>query len=185
MSQPIVNNLHGKVLAKKNLAPDIYELKVRTDFFDFVPGQFLEFVGSDWKRAYSIASSKAESGSGSEVNLTFVIDVSPMGPGSKFVESLKQGDLLTMEGPYGNFVVPDEMRKDEAKKLIFVATGAGIAPFRSIIPDLLDSGSPAHIALIFGARSKEISFYFDFFEDLSKENKNFEFIGALSWGRGG
>ncbi len=168
-----------EITSKKQLTEKLYELNMRLlepDSITFKAGQCVGFhVGeNEKKRLYSIASVPANS-----KELSFVIDVSHMGPGSRFVVGLKEGDRMTFEGPYGAFTV-----NDDTQDLLFIATGAGIAPFKSIILDLIEKNYPKEITLLFGVRSEEDRSYFEFFEELSHQHENFIFIPTLSQPKG-
>lgn len=169
----------AEVISKKKLAEDIYELDVRLldgASMEFKAGQCVGFhLGHNEadpkdKRLYSIASLPVNG-----KDLSFCVDVSPMGGGSKFVLGLKPKDTMLLEGPYGGFTV-----SGEPQNLLFISTGVGVAPFRSIVPDLLQSGYPKDVTLLFGVRSEKNKFYFDFFEELSNNYENFFFFPALS-----
>jgi NAD(P)H-flavin reductase len=163
----------AEVLDKKKLTEKITELNLKLiepASIQFKAGQFVQFLIDSQKRSYSIISVPKQND-----GISFCVDISPMGVGSNFVENLKKGDELLLEGPLGVFVV-----KPADKDLLFVATGAGIAPFKSMILNLLDSGFDKNVVLLFGLRAEPDIFYFDFFERLSQKHKNFNFIATLS-----
>ncbi len=164
-----------EVISKKQLTSKLYELNIRLiepKTISFKAGQCVGFhVGeNEKKRLYSIASAPNQN-----TELSFVIDVSHMGPGSRFVLALSPGDQMTIEGPYGAFTV-----NDDTQDILLISTGAGVAPFKSIILDLIEKSYPREIILLFGVRSEEDKSYFDFFEELSHQNENFIFIPTLS-----
>src|SRR5579864_6946732 len=169
-------NFKAEVLGKKQLTNNILELDlklVEPDKIDFKAGQFVQLmVGPKDKREYSIITAPVMNG-----GISFVVNTSPMGPGSKYILALKAGDEVMLDGPYGIFVVrPQDADRDQ----LFVATGSGIAPFKSIISDLFGAGFAKKITLLFGVRTEADAFYFDFFEQLAKRRSNFEFIPCLS-----
>ncbi len=100
----------------------------------------------------------------------------PPGVMSSYLFSLKPGDKVTISGPYGEFFV-----KETEAEMIYVGGGAGMAPLRSHIFDLLKSGSSKRkISYWYGARSFREVFYEDEFLELQKQNPNFSFHLALS-----
>ena len=167
-----------EVTSKKQLTNKLYELNIRLidpATISFKAGQCVGFhteltKNPKMKRLYSIASLPEHGG-----ELSFVIDVSPGGIGSQFVLNLKPGDKFTMEGPYGGFTVNDNL-----SDILMIATGAGIAPFKAMILDLLHKDYPKEITLLFGVRSEQDKVYFDLFEQLSHEHPQFIFIPTLS-----
>jgi len=104
---------------------------------DFLPGQFVSFSdlvgGKEITRAYSIASAPSE-GNGFELCLNRVDD----GAFSPHLFDLGPGDSVEMQTPLGLFVL-----RQPPKDTVMVATGTGIAPFRSMLRANLREGSPA------------------------------------------
>ena len=131
-------------------------------------------------RAYSMANHPAEAG---RILLNIRIALPPPGrpdipPGvmSSWLFSLKAGDKVSVMGPYGNFVAQDSERE-----ALFIGGGAGMAPLRAQIFDLLESrDSKRKISFWYGARSKRELFYADDFERLAKDYSNFDWHVALS-----
>ncbi len=95
---------------------------------------------------------------------------------SSYIFSLKPGDKLMVSGPYGDFYV-----KGIAKELIFIGGGAGMAPLRSQVFDLLRTkNSNAKISFWYGARSKKEIYYEEALRSLENDFDNFRFTVALS-----
>ncbi|MEQ1622308.1 MAG: NADH:ubiquinone reductase (Na(+)-transporting) subunit F [Methylococcales bacterium] len=131
-------------------------------------------------RAYSMASYPEEK----EIMLNVRIATPPPGapdsvpPGimSSFIFGLKPGDKCIVSGPYGEFYA-----KETEAEMVFVGGGAGMAPMRSHIFDLLRRlKSKRKITFWYGARSKREMFYVEDFDMLARENDNFEWHVALS-----
>ncbi len=131
-------------------------------------------------RAYSMANHPAERGI---IMLNIRIALPPSGnskapPGvvSSWLFSLKPGDEVTLRGPYGHFAVePGE------RELVFIGGGAGMAPLRAQILDLLETqATPRKMSYWYGARSRRELYYAKLFEDLQAKFDNFEWHPALS-----
>jgi|SRR5579872_258859 len=169
-------NFKAEVLAKKQLANEVFELDLKLiepQKIDFQAGQFVQLLVSEKeKREYSIITPPQQDSA-----VSFCVNVSPMGPGSKYIGALKVGDIVQFEGPHGLFVV---RAQDRDKDQLFIATGTGIAPFKSMILDLLQNSFENKITLLFGVRSESESFYFREFEELAKKYSNFDFVPCLS-----
>lgn len=139
----------------------------------FTAGQFimvnLPHGNTIVRRAYSIASMPG----GETIELC--INQTPNGTASSFFFSLKGGESIVIDGPYGIF-------KTQAtpKTKFFIATGTGIAPIRSMIHGLLAQGSKAKLYLIFGERIEDELLYKKEFEQLQATNKNFYYIPTIS-----
>jgi len=100
----------------------------------------------------------------------------PPGIMSSYIFNLKPGDKVTISGPYGEFFV-----NETETEMIYVGGGAGMAPMRSHIFDLLKRvGSKRKISYWYGARSLREVFYAEEFEELEKNNPNFSWNLALS-----
>ena len=139
----------------------------------FTPGQFVSFTselgGRKITRAYSIAS--APDGNRFELCLNLVKD----GSFSPRLFELKKGDELTMRGPLGHFVWRTPLRDS-----VLIATGTGIAPFRSMLLDLLPKGEPHQITLLFGARYPHGLLYREELDSLAERYSNFRFLPTVT-----
>ena len=139
----------------------------------FKPGQFVSFNemlgGKKITRAYSIAS--LPSGNHFELCLNLVHD----GNFSPYLFAMKPGESVEMTDPLGFFVV-----RNPSKDAVFVATGTGIAPFRSMAPDYLNHPLAKNLTLIFGVRHESTIYYRDDFEALAQQHANFRFWPTLS-----
>ena len=139
----------------------------------FKPGQFVSFEatvgGKKITRAYSIAS--LPSGNHFELCLNLVHE----GHFSPHLFAMQPGDSVEMSDPLGFFVI-----RNPAKDAVFVATGTGIAPFRSMAPAYLDHPGSKQLTLIFGVRHEPNIYYRDEFEALAKKHPNFFFWTTLS-----
>jgi len=131
-------------------------------------------------RAYSMASYPAE---GNKIMLNVRIaspppwapDVPP-GIASSYIFNLKPGDTVEVSGPYGEFFT-----KYTDKEMVFIGGGAGMAPMRSHLYDLLKTNkSDRKISFWYGARSLREMFYDDEFKALSEKFPNFSYSVGLS-----
>lgn len=130
-------------------------------------------------RAYSMANHPAE---GNRVMLNVRIATPPRGlevpPGiaSSYIFNLKQGDKVTVSGPYGEFFIQPTQRE-----MIYVGGGAGMAPLRAHLFHLFHTlRSNRTVSFWYGARSVREMFYWDDFKNIEAQFPNFKFILALS-----
>jgi ferredoxin-NADP reductase len=65
----------------------------------------------------------------------------------------------------GDFVLP----KDNTEKLVFIAGGIGVTPFRSMIKYLIDTKETRPITLLYSARTADDFAYRDVFEQARRE----------------
>jgi ferredoxin-NADP reductase len=169
----------SRLVASRRLAPSVRELVLeRADGrpLRFYPGQWVNLVlplpGGEIKRAYSIASPPAEGGARFELAVTRVEG----GPGSQYLHELHEGASIRTIGPQGLFT----RKIDEDTPSLFVATGTGVTPLRSMIKASLAAGGKAPMWLLFGARFEEDVLYRDEFEAWASEHPNVRYEVTLS-----
>jgi ferredoxin-NADP reductase len=148
--------------------------------FGFVPGQWLSFKqakpdGEEITRAYSIASPPTE-------DSRFALCLNRVQDGfmSNFLCDMKEGDEIACQGPFGDFILRPPMRDT-----VFIATGTGIAPFRSMLRWLLADESrhqEKQLWLLFGNRYEKDVYYHEEFLDLAHRHSNFNYLPTLSRG---
>ena len=135
----------------------------------------------DCFRAYSMANHPAE---GNIIMLNVRIatpppalwDQVPPGIASSYIFNLKKGDKVTISGPFGEFLA-----KETDREMVYLGGGAGMAPMRSHLFDLLETKKTKRkITFFYGARSAKEMFYHDDFIKLEKEHPNFKYIVGLS-----
>lgn len=100
----------------------------------------------------------------------------PPGQMSSYIFNLKEGDEVTISGPFGEFFA-----KETKAEMVFVGGGAGMAPMRSHIFDQLERiRTDRKVTFWYGARSRREMFYVEDFDRLAAEHDNFEWHVALS-----
>jgi NAD(P)H-flavin reductase len=138
----------------------------------FIAGQYGAFVIDErTRRQYSFCSAPRD-----PATFEMVIDTAPMGPGSKFFLSKNVGDTVSCMAPLGIFVLD----KTTLRKKVMVATGTGVAPFRSMILDYLENNGTDDITLYWGMRHEEDLYWVGDFQELSLKYPNFRFILSMS-----
>ena len=164
---------NGLIVKKVNLAGNYWQFTLEFPVkFAFFAGQYVsvKVAGDGTRRSYSIASAP----DGNQIEL--LIDVGPMGLGSKYFLSLNEGDTIEALGPLGRFTLGPSL-----KRVLFVATGSGIVPFRPMIRELLEGrGLADEIHLNWGMRHEEDLFWMDEFKKLETGHANFKFDVVLS-----
>ena len=153
--------------------------RFRGDWDKFNLWQYVSTVKEPTLRAYSMASYPEEKEIMLNVRIAtppFNVADAPPGIMSSFIFNLKPGDKCIVSGPYGEFYA-----RDTDAEMVFIGGGAGMAPMRSHIFDLLRRmKSTRKISFWYGARSKNEMFYVEDFDMLAKENPNFTWHTALS-----
>ena len=114
----------------------------------FKAGQFCMIQvpqeGKVVKKPYSICSAPSEKG-----YIDLCIKRVEGGFATNWFWTLKEGDEITITIPYGGFLIKEPVDYDP----VFVATGTGLAPLRSMIKTLLMEGCRRKILLIFGVNT--------------------------------
>jgi len=139
--------------------------------FGFVPGQWLSFKqitpsGEEITRAYSIASPPSD-----DNHFALCLDRVQDAFMSNFLCDMEEGDEISCQGPFGDFILRPPLHDT-----VFVATGTGIAPFRSMLHWLLEEQSrhqDKQFWLLFGNRHEQDIYYHDEWQRLAAEHPNF------------
>jgi len=161
--------------------------------FGFVAGQWLSMKtsmpdGEEITRAYSIASPPNGSN-----HFALCLNRVQDGLMSNYLCDMKEGEEIPCQGPFGDFILRPPMRDT-----LFVATGTGIAPIRSMLHWLFGfspdgRGRPSSIDiqsrhqgrqlwLVFGNRTEKDIYYHDEFLRLAAEHANVHYLSTLSRG---
>jgi ferredoxin-NADP reductase len=167
--------MKARLIDSKDLAPGIRHFKFETadtGEFSFVPGQFVSlkhvFEGKEVTRAYSIASSPRAN------RFDLCLNLVPHGIFSAYLFTLKAGAEIDYGPPLGYFTL-----RDPARNALFIATGTGVAPFRSMILSHLAS-LRTKVSLLFGTRHEEAILYRAEFEELTQKFAHFDYWPTLT-----
>jgi CDP-4-dehydro-6-deoxyglucose reductase, E3 len=111
----------------------------------FLPGQYIDILLKDGtRRSFSMANAPHDD----EFVQLHVRHV----PGGAFTDhvfkTMKERDILRFEGPFGTFF----LREESGKPIVFVASGTGFAPIKSVIDAALRKGVARPMTLYWGAR---------------------------------
>ncbi len=147
-----MQNFHTTVKEATYLTGLLVKLTLNTPKgFSFTAGQYIEFDIGKEPRAYSIISAPFESTD----SLSFLVALNPAGGlGTNFIQTLRQGVPVTFRGPFG-FITT----QGRSGPLYFIAHGIGVAPFISMISDLLHKGYQGPITLLLGIGSEEQNYF--------------------------
>jgi len=168
------------------LAPSVRHLafeRADGNAFAFVPGQFVQVHfnyadGKPTKRSYSVATIGA--GDTSPVRqVEMAVSYVEGGAATELLGNLREGEAISASGPYGRFCL---MEPDANRRYLLVATGTGVTPYRSMLPQLrvLMAARNIEVALVYGARTEQELLYADEFDAFAAENPNFHFYACLS-----
>jgi CDP-4-dehydro-6-deoxyglucose reductase len=171
-----MSTFQAKLVGFHDLAPEVrhFVLEVPGNHgFAYTPGQFVSITeplhGQEITRAYSVAS--PPNGNRFELCLNRVQE----GVFSPHLFQLSPGDTVHVQGPLGYFVP-----RNPISDSVFIATGTGIAPIRSILEHLLKSDEEHQFTLLFGVRHQAGLLYREEFDALAARHPNFRFWPTLS-----
>lgn len=168
--------MEAVLLSSWDIAPEVRHFVFEAagvERLEALPGQFVSFTskvnGRRVTRAYSLAG--LPHGNRFELCLNRVKE----GLLSPWLFEMRRGDAVAMRGPLGYF-----MPRVPFRDAVLIATGTGIAPFRTYLqwPQVLDSS--AQITLLFGARHVESLLYRREFEELERSRPGFRYLPTLT-----
>ena len=169
-----MKKIKSKIIEKKSLAKNTkkFILSVPKNF-EFKPGQYvlLELLIKNKisRRAYSISSAPNYDTKKNQIELC-IKKIAKKGFVSELFK-MRVGEKINFIGPIGVFFINKKPKKD----LVFISTGTGIAPFKSIIENLLANlNFKKQITLIAGYRYEKDILYKSFFDNLEKKFSNFK-----------
>lgn len=163
-----------KVFRNTLAADDVSVLQLRLPAGQrakFKAGQYLQVALPDGsRRSYSMANPPHESDT-----LQLHIRHVPGGQFTHIVPTLKQGDLLEVELPFGNF----ELKEESSAPMLCVVGGTGFAPVKSLLDDLLKKKVQRPVTLIWGGRNSGGLYLMPAVERWQKLMADFTFIPAI------
>jgi len=115
-----------KVINNVQKTENTFCLRIERPNYTIKSGQCFNIgiSGLDINREYSIYSGAEDP------YLEFLVRKIDNGLVSSMLQNLKNGDVVEIDGPYGEFCISE---KDFNKKFIFIASGTGVAPFHSFV----------------------------------------------------
>ncbi len=162
----LVGNLFSYIISpKQRLMLRLRErIKIATDTYDFIffaneklkfqPGQYLEWTldpkGGDSRgnrRYFTVASSPTE-----ENEVRIGVKFYPNGSTFKrHLLSMQKGDTIVASQLAGEFTLP----RNKDKKLVFLAGGIGVTPFRSMLKYLISKEEKRDIVMLYSNKTPD------------------------------
>lgn len=156
-----------------------------TDAFNYVPGQYVEFILKDnVRRSYSLATTPQgltkDDGTGAMVPANMIeLHIRHL-PGGLFTDhvfgTMKERDVMRIEGPYGSFF----LREESAKPMILLASGTGFAPIKAVIEQMQLKGINRPATLYWGGRRPSDLYLDDWVKTRLAEMPNLSYVPVIS-----
>lgn len=155
---------------------------IRLDFqkdisFSFKAGQYIDVIMPDNRtRSYSIANAAVDSTGFLELH----IRAQKNGAFSTYVfNHMQVGHMVQVRGPLGSFIF--ETKQDNKKPIIFLASGTGFAPVKSMIETLIGlAQTDRTIYFYWGARKKNDLYMQELAERFALSLPRYYFVPVLS-----
>ena len=175
-----------KLVSRRMVAPTVAHLSFLRDDglpLDYIPGQFIQVHfayadGSAARRSYSLATIHDHAlgpGEAVEIAVSYV----PGGAATALFEGLPEGGHVEASGPFGRFCL---MPGDRNARYLLIATGTGVTPYRSMLPQLrsLMAERGVEVVLLQGARTPAELLYGDEFRAFADAHPGFRYVPCLS-----
>jgi CDP-4-dehydro-6-deoxyglucose reductase len=170
-----IKSLPSRVERMRLLAPDVMGLWLRLpaiESFTWQCGQYVDVMLPDERRrSFSLANPPHDS-----ALLELHVRRAPGGAFSEQVfTTLKEGALLRIEGPLGQFIYrPGE------RPLLLIGGGTGYAPLKAMIRQVLETEMQRHVTLFWGARTTADLYEDAWLRDLDGKQGRFRYTAVLS-----
>ncbi|MGB5705983.1 MAG: CDP-6-deoxy-delta-3,4-glucoseen reductase [Arenicellales bacterium] len=162
----------------ERLAEDVIRLYLalpKSQEFNYIAGQYIDILMKDGqRRSFSIANQPADSKEqGLEIHIRHV-------PGGHFTprvfESMKERDLLRLEGPFGTYFMQTEVDRP----VIMIAGGTGFSPVKGLIEHAMSDNPDYNIHLFWGARDQQDLYLDNLATGWAETYANFKYTPVLS-----
>jgi NAD(P)H-flavin reductase len=163
-----VRSLQAREVARATPRTRIIRLDLGNELLPFTAGQAViaGLHNSTLRKPYSIACSPRQAREMNAIELLVQIDDTDAT--DPHLERLQPGELVDVEGPFGTFGLPDDVREHE---ILFVAGGTGIAPLRAMLWDSIEHRPLNRLAMIYSARSADEVAYEDELRTLAADQR--------------
>lgn len=155
-------------------APDVRSFRFnKPEGLNCFAGQYmivaLKSEGKELREPFTISSSPTER---NYLEITKKLTGRPF---SNTLASLKEGDKVSIEAPFGDFIF-----KGEYDKIAMLAGGIGITPLRCMIRYATDEKLDTKITLIYSNRFEDEIVFKDELEEMQKQNMNLRVVYTVT-----
>ena len=172
-----IKKMPTRITLMEKKSPDVMRLLLQmpaNEVFAYHAGQYIEFLLRDGlRRSYSMANAPHLIAQGLELHIRHM-------PGGKFTDqvfgSMKERDILRIEGPYGSFY----LREQESKPIVLLASGTGFAPIKALIEEMQFKGVTRPATLYWGGRRPHDLYMDDWVKTKLTEMPNLRYVPVVS-----
>jgi len=171
-----IRKLPARVAKLERAADDVMIVTLNlpaNEKLQFSAGQYLDILQRDGsRRSFSMGHSPQDA-TGVELHIRLVA-------GGAFTQhvftAMKERDILRFEAPLGTFF----LREESPKPIVFVASGTGFAPIKSILLDVFAKGITRPMVLYWGGRRPKDMYMNALCEQWAAEHPNFKYVPVIS-----
>ncbi len=171
-----IKRMPSRIAALERKAHDVMVLRLQlpaAETFRYHAGQYVEFMLKDGvRRSYSMANAP-HNGPQLELHVRHL-------PGGAFTDhvfsTMKEKDILRIEGPYGSFY----LREDSTKPMILLASGTGFAPIKAVIEQMQSKHIDRPATLYWGGRRPRDLYMEDWLQARLAELPNLRYVPVVS-----
>ncbi|TAK43846.1 MAG: CDP-6-deoxy-delta-3,4-glucoseen reductase [Betaproteobacteria bacterium] len=171
-----IKTLPCRVQKLERLAEDVIVLQMKlpaNERLVFLAGQYIEFLLRDGSRRSFSMANPPHAGEFLELHVRHVA-------GGQFTDhvfgKMKERDILRFEGPLGTFF----LREESDKPIVFVASGTGFAPIKSIIEHAFHAGIARPMTLYWGGRRPKDLYLDALPQHWAAEHADFKYVPVIS-----
>jgi len=170
-----MNEYKTNIISKKELTGNVLEIRLnKPQNFDFSAGQFIQLHANDGAKA--VLRSYSLSSTPKDIDIELCVKIYETGVASQLLKKTPEGGEISFRGPAGRFT-----HDATNEKLLFIATGVGLAPIMGMIRDELENKkNQNNIHLVFGVRYEKDIFWTNRLDELQKKYQNFTYSITLS-----
>jgi len=147
----------------------------KTQEFNFIAGQYIDIVLKDGqRRSFSIANLPENSADeGLELHIRLVADghFTP-----RVFDSMKERDLLRLEGPFGTYFLQSEAETP----ILMIAGGTGFSPVKGLLEQAMQQNPDQDIHLFWGARDEQDLYMNELVKTWEERYSNLKYTPVLS-----
>ncbi len=183
-----IRKMPSRVLLVEKKSNDVMLVRLQlpaNDAFTYHPGQYIEFIlKGDVRRSYSMGTAPGvltkDDGNGAQVPANMIeLHIRHM-PGGLFTDqvfsTMKEKDILRIEGPYGSFY----LREESSKPIILLASGTGFSPIKAVIEHMQIKGVTRPATLYWGGRRPADLYLDDWVQAQLAKMPNLSYVPVIS-----